>query len=695
MKKFAKLLSMVLAVAMVLTMFVGAFEYKDNAAIDEDKADAVYALYDYGVMQGNDKGEFNPKGLLARNEMSKIMYALVKGGWTTPASYYGAMLSTFADADSVPKWSTDYLGYAFMRGIFIGNDQNKIDALGNISYVQTAIVLLRALGVEDNWKEIGDGILVNGGDYKVGDVTYSRYAGPKWFDHAVADADELGLFEGLDIENFKANITREDVAVMVNNAIELTDEYFELAVKVGGIVTGTKKIDGVEYLVVEDGQYVEYYPADGVEVAKFMGRQVEFSRNNKELKKQVIVAAIKAVNNTEFDTTVAGVKYDIKDGKATISIDGKKIAEKLTYTEASQIPVYLFFNSTTECTKTNLGDLYEELAYEQEENFWQDAKIIVSKKGVSIFYSPIEFWFKGDDITLIPEIKDKQYTGKYYVELDGEKVYVPALVNELADDTLIAFYLDGSEAKIAGFPKKAALSKFSATMSSGGKYSFTMGGETYLNIGWVPDDAIVAAMINGSYEYAYIFEGKLIGLVGEKLVKSDYVYVKDFSVSVVEGKVAYTVDAILNGELKQITVKGIEDDLADVKGNVYELYTLVKADEAEFDGLKAGDQVLIPVQGGYDVCVTDGADIDQFVTALGYITLEGYTEDISNAVLVGYDAKTDTLFDASKLAVIGASCKLDGKNIVKDALTVITVEKSSSGSYDYDVAYALVIYNIG
>ena len=183
--------------------------------------------------------------------------------------------------------------------------------------------------------------------------------------------------------------------------------------------------------------------------------------------------------------------------------------------------------------------------------------------------------------------------------------------------------------------------------------------------------------------------------MGEELVKSDYVYVKDFSVSVVEGKVAYTVDAILNGELKQITVKGIEDDFADVKGNVYELYTLVKADEAEFDGLKAGDQVLIPVQGGYDVCVTDGADIDQFVTALGYITLEGYTEDISNAVLVGYDAKTDTLFDASKLAVIGDSCKLDGKNIVKDALTVITVEKSSSGSYDYDVAYALVIYNIG
>ena len=43
MKKFAKLLAMVLAVSMVLTMFVGAYDYNDAADIDEAKAAAEQA----------------------------------------------------------------------------------------------------------------------------------------------------------------------------------------------------------------------------------------------------------------------------------------------------------------------------------------------------------------------------------------------------------------------------------------------------------------------------------------------------------------------------------------------------------------------------------------------------------------------------------------------------------------------------
>ena len=104
MKKFARLLSMVLAVATVLTLCVGAFDYVDAADIDESKVKAVNAVYDWGIMQGNNKGEFNPKGLLTRDEMSKIMYAMKEVGLDVESYYGGFLTAAFVDAAKVPAW---------------------------------------------------------------------------------------------------------------------------------------------------------------------------------------------------------------------------------------------------------------------------------------------------------------------------------------------------------------------------------------------------------------------------------------------------------------------------------------------------------------------------------------------------------------------------------------------------------------
>ena len=131
MKKFAKLLAMVLAVSMVLTMFVGAFDYNDAAAIDEDKASAVEAVYSYGIMQGNNKGEFNPKANLTRDEMAKILFALKEAG--LDASGKVIFSTFFDDADAIPDWSKGYIGYAFQNEILVGNANNEVNALGTLT----------------------------------------------------------------------------------------------------------------------------------------------------------------------------------------------------------------------------------------------------------------------------------------------------------------------------------------------------------------------------------------------------------------------------------------------------------------------------------------------------------------------------------------------------------------------------------
>ncbi len=709
MKKFAKLLSMVLAVAMVLTMFVGAFEYKDDAAIDEDKVEAVSAVYDYGIMQGNDKGEFNPKGFLTRDEMSKIMYAMEQGGWTNPASYYAGFLTAFTDGSSVPNWSKSYMGYAYISNIFIGNDQNKINALGNLSYVQAAIVLLRAMKVE-----------TADDTYKVGDVEYGRYEGSKWFNNAVADGAKAGLFNGLDITDFKANITREDVAVMVYNAIKSTAKTvaFKLATPASGVVIGVGGKDN-KFLKLNDTNDT-LYPIGDLNVWDYMGRNVEFNYSsdkdtdaNKAIdEKKEIVSAIKIADSVEFDTTIKSVS--ISDDGKTLKIDSDKIVDG----KLADYKAYIFTNGKAEKENIVIGNedtsnsntnLYGWLAYEAKETKFgfQDVTVVVNTEAkiISVIYNPVVFW-KVDNSMIKEKIEKNQYTGDFYYDADkdgqfnNDDINVPAIVNTLPNGTWVAASLSGDTASIAGFPQTVDYSKINAVKTKDG-FAFTVNGETavyaantdalYFDAAQKPtmktDAEFFAALVGSGTALVYnnwIIAVELTATQGN----SQYAYLVDYTASISGGKIVYTVDAIVNGALTQITVKA--DGLRDTNGNDKlvnltqgDVFVISTATEKK-DGLEIGDTILTKQTK------TAGRKIAQFVTALNQITLGTDTVvKIPNAVLIGIDVKNGTTFDASQLVVIGDEATLAGKKIVKDALTVETVGN------DNDAKVVIVKYTIG
>lgn len=675
MKKFAKLLSMVLAVAMVLTMFVGAFEYKDDAAIDEDKAEAVYAVYDWAIMQGKELVDgtikFDPKGLLTRDEMSKIMYAMTEIGLDVE-SYYGGFLSVFSDAAKVPNWSKNYMGYAYIQNIFIGNDQKQINALGTLSYVQTAIVLLRAM----QYEKFDD-------TYKVGDVEYGRYEGPKWFNNAVADGISAGLFKGLDISNFKADITREDVAVMIYNAVKSDKCVFDfsktLAQKSNDIVVGTETKDKVDYFKLADGTL---YPIGDLKVADYIGKEVEFSLEDKE-----IVSTIKVVNSTSIDTTIGAITVS-DDGKTLKIGDDKVVDGKLVGEEAKDnYKAYVFQNGGIDSADIAIGNkdnlsktLFGWLNAEKTKTGFdfQTATVIVNsgKKIISIVYNPVVF-ANTKDIVVTAEVDESKnvLTGKYYVMLGGKKVYVPELVNELPDNTWVAASLNGDTAEIVGFPKIVDISKLNATkkiVKGETVYSFTVNGSTAINVAdvaaafinnypSVTDEALYNALA-GTGKNILVFEDKIIGLDSQVSQDVSTAVILDYMSSYSGGIEYVTADAIVDGALTQLTVKADAINDLDV-GNVY-----VIDYASEDDGnVKKGDMTLTK-----DAFVYQNKAIEQFVTALGSIKLDGVAGDVDLAdkTLIGFDVKAGTLFDASKLVVIGESAKLDGKNIYKGALTV-------------------------
>lgn len=659
MKKFARLLSMVLAVATVLTLCVGAFDYVDAADIDESKVKAVNAVYDWGIMQGNNKGEFNPKGLLTRDEMSKIMYAMKEYGLNVESYYGGFLTAAFVDAAKVPAWSKNYMGYAYIENIFVGNAKKEINALGNLSYVQATIVLLRALGADRTYKfddNNPDGMMKI--TYVVDGKTYNLFEGPKWFENAVSYGAKYKLFKGLDIADFNANITREDVAVMIKNAVDYANEYFgerffKLSEKVAGVVIGTKQNDKkVDCFEFANG---ELYPIGDLNVADFMGKKVEFYTEGEE---KQIVSAIKSLDKGVVNTTVGAI--DEKDGY--YRADEKNFAKIADVKTA-----YLFKNNTMKGAEVAIDVLKAELEAEKNGLGFEAITLINNGDSISVIYNPVVF-IDGKFVKSIGGIKrehkDNKYTGKYYVTYNGNNLYVP--MKKLDDNAWLAVRVNGNEVEVVGTPKTIDVADIDASVNSN-NFKFTYKGEKMTvvssnkavlgTIQPLSDDPALFDIIASekSKELNALVYGNLILGVSKKAEApkplGTYAYVLDVTTTASAGNKIYVVKALVNAEIKTIIVKAAGVEGTPVVGNVYE-YSLQAKDT---DDLKKGDVVLT---NGTKVTLNDWNEKDFDATKL------------SDKVVVVYNKDLDTVIDATKLIAKDGVVTLEGEEIYEGALRI-------------------------
>ena len=138
-----KLLALVLALVMSMSLVtISNAAFKDADKIDYKEA--VDVMNAVGVFVGDEKGNFNAKDNLTREQAAKIIAYLELGEKAADALVGGA---TFTDVAS-SRWSAGFVGYCAQAGIVSGVGDSKFDPAGQLTALQFGKMLLVELGYD-------------------------------------------------------------------------------------------------------------------------------------------------------------------------------------------------------------------------------------------------------------------------------------------------------------------------------------------------------------------------------------------------------------------------------------------------------------------------------------------------------------------------------------------------------------------
>ena len=138
-----KLLALVLALVMSMSLVtISNAAFKDADKIDYKEA--VDVMNAVGVFIGDEKGNFNAKENLTREQAAKIIAYLELGSKAADALVGGA---TFTDVAS-SRWSAGFVGYCAQAGVVNGVGNGKFDPAGQLTALQFGKMLLVELGYD-------------------------------------------------------------------------------------------------------------------------------------------------------------------------------------------------------------------------------------------------------------------------------------------------------------------------------------------------------------------------------------------------------------------------------------------------------------------------------------------------------------------------------------------------------------------
>ena len=193
-----KLLALVLALVMSMSLVtISNAAFKDADKIDYKEA--VDVMNAVGVFIGDEKGNFNAKENLTREQAAKIIAYLELGSKAADALPGGA---TFTDVAST-RWSAGFVGYCAKAGVVAGYD-GKFDPAGQLTALQFGKMLLVELGY---------------------DAKAAGMVGADWAINTSKLMAKAKLMDGID-GSVNQVLTREKAAQMCLNALEApTVEY--------------------------------------------------------------------------------------------------------------------------------------------------------------------------------------------------------------------------------------------------------------------------------------------------------------------------------------------------------------------------------------------------------------------------------------------------------------------------------------
>ena len=202
MRNLKKILALVLALMMVVSVMVVASaasfnDYDDVDEIDSDYAEAVEVLTNMGVFRGFDGG-FQPDTKVTRAEVATLVYRVLTADVTDKNVGLYEDYNYFTDVNE-NNWFAGYVNYAANGKYVVGVGEDRYDPQGNVTGYQLLVIMLRAIGYGKN----------------------SEFEGTsQWTINAATTAEQLGITDGLKT-NLNKELTREEVAYILFNAIQV------------------------------------------------------------------------------------------------------------------------------------------------------------------------------------------------------------------------------------------------------------------------------------------------------------------------------------------------------------------------------------------------------------------------------------------------------------------------------------------
>ena len=305
-----KLLALVLALVMTMSLVtISNAAFKDADKIDYDEA--VEVMNAIGVLVGDEKGNFNAKENLTREQAAKIISYLLLGN-KTAAALVGA--AKFTDV-AATRWSAGFVDYCASTGVVAGNGDGTFAPAGQLTGFQFAKMLLVALGY---------------------DAKIEGFTGTDWQINVSKVANQVGLFNGLSISG-TAVLTREQAAQMCLNTlkaplVQYSNKGGNISVNGAVIEIGASKAEYVTTTLAKE-QRISDRTLTNTTTTLNGGYTVEFGE-------KYYPALELKTDNDDFDRPAhqwlhnnkkigSYVDYDLMVAEYTTAIDGKELYEKL------------------------------------------------------------------------------------------------------------------------------------------------------------------------------------------------------------------------------------------------------------------------------------------------------------------------------------------------------------------------------
>ena len=194
-----KLLAMVLALVMTLSLAVSANALKADEKINEDYAEAVAVLDGMGVFKGYEDGSFKPENKITRAEVATIIYRIYTADVAkNDKSGLYATYNKFSDMAGA-GWAAGYIGYCANAEFVKGYPDGTFKPSGNVTGYEVLAMILRAVGYDKN----------------------GEFTGADWALNVAKYAEQLGILKNVaKTTDLSAPATRELVAEILFRAIQ-------------------------------------------------------------------------------------------------------------------------------------------------------------------------------------------------------------------------------------------------------------------------------------------------------------------------------------------------------------------------------------------------------------------------------------------------------------------------------------------